>query len=360
MNTFGQIFTLTTAGESHGPALTGIIDGMPAGVTVTPEFIARQMALRKPGRPDGIGSPRREPDEVEILSGMKDNVTLGTPIGFIIRNRDARSDDYAELEHAYRPSHADFTYQAKYGLRDHRGGGRASARETALRVAAGAFALAALQQMGIRIDAFTSQIGSVVLTHPLSELDLDRITSTSLYCPDPDTNRHMEELLHRVAEAGDTIGGIVTCVIQHLPAGVGQPMYDKLQARLAYAMMSINAAKGFDYGMGFDGVNRLGSETNDPFVTAPDGRITTLTNHSGGIQGGITNGRAVTFRVAFKPIATLMRDTRAISDTGQPVTLHSRGRHDVCALPRAVPVVQAMAAITILDALLLHRSSRIG
>ncbi len=363
MNTFGNIYRLTTAGESHGPALVGIIDGMPAGVVVDRESIDSYLALRSPGRAGVGSSSRKEPDHVEILSGMIDGQTLGTPIGFIIRNQDAHSEDYEHLAHAFRPSHADFTYHMKYGIRDYRGGGRASARETALRIVGGSFALAALLKYNVRVMAFTTQIGSVRLTRPLTELDLGdqgaNIWQYTMRCPDRDTNERMEELVQRVQESGDTIGGVITCIINGLPAGIGEPVYGKFQAQLASAMMSINAVKGFDYGMGFDGVNRLGSEMNDPFVLDHQGHITTLTNHSGGIQGGITNGRAVVCRVAFKPIATLMREVETLDENGNKVILPARGRHDSCAVPRAVPVVQSMAAMVALDALLQAQSGKI-
>jgi len=359
MNTFGTIFRLTTAGESHGPALTGIIDGMPAGVLVDLHSIDSYLALRAPGRLDGISSPRRETDHVRILSGMLDSTTTGTPIGFTIDNRDCRPEDYEHLRHAFRPSHADYTYTAKYGIRDHRGGGRASARETASRIVAGSFAQAALHQLGISVYAFSSQIGNVKMTRPIEELNLEEVYNYSMYCPDTESNARMETLARRVHEAGDTVGGIVTGVILGLPAGIGEPVFGKFQSMLASAMMSINAVKGFDYGMGFDGVTHFGSEMNDPFTLDTNGHITTVTNHSGGLQGGISNGRAVIFRVAFKPIATLMRDIRTVDDTGKPVVIPARGRHDVCALPRAVPVVQSMAAIATLDAVLLHRTTHI-
>lgn len=360
MNTFGNLFRLTTAGESHGPALTGIIDGMPAGVLIDSESIDRFLAKRAPGQASRLTSPRKEKDHVRILSGVYNGVTTGTSIGFIIDNTDCRPDDYEYLRHAFRPSHADYTYTAKYGVRDHRGGGRASARETATRIVGGAFAMAALHQLGISICAFSSQIGNVKLLKPFDDLTLDEsVYEASMYCPDPETNKRMETVIRRTRDAGDTVGGIVTCVINGLPAGIGEPIYGKFQSMLASAIMSINAVKGFDYGMGFDGVNRLGSEMNDQFALDKKGHITTLTNHSGGIQGGITNGQPVVFRAAFKPIATLMRDVHSIDDQGNPVILPAHGRHDVCALPRAVPVVNSMAAIATLDAILLNRCSHI-
>lgn len=358
MNTFGHLLRLTTAGESHGPALVGILDGFPAGLIPDLDGVQRFMSYRAPGADPKTGSPRKEPDRVKFLSGIYEGVTTGTPIAFMIENEDARSEDYEYLSNAYRPSHADFTYQMKYGLRDHRGGGRASARETALRVAAGALALGALNHKGVRVMAYTSQIGGVKLH--ASPMDLEPATDCyrySMRCPDPTVNARMEALVRRVREAGDTVGGVVTCIVHGLPAGVGEPVYDKLQAMLASAMMSINAAKGFEYGMGFEGAGRLGSETLDYFV--PDGRggIATATNHSGGIQGGISNGNLVYFRTAFKPIATLMRDLPGINAQGQPVTLPSRGRHDACAVVRAVPVVQAMTALTVMDAMMMAGAS---
>ncbi len=355
MNTFGNIFRLTSAGESHGPALTGIIDGMPAGVKIDIDKVNLALSHRRPGGDKTLNSTRREPDQISILSGVLDGVTIGTPIAFQIVNVDARSKDYEHMRHIFRPSHADYTYQAKYGIRDWRGGGRSSARETALRVAAGAMAQAVLDQYGIKIYAYAAQIGTAKIDVPIEDLDLEKIYEHPTRCPHPETAERMTCLLRRTREAGDTIGGIINGVITGLPVGIGEPIYNKFQAMLASAMMSINAAKGFDYGMGFDDACRLGSEMNDLFTLSPDGKITTLTNHSGGIQGGITNGCPVNFRVAFKPVATLMRDCPAISDTGEPVTLHPRGRHDSCVIPRAVSVVQAMAQITTLDALLMSR-----
>ena len=360
MNTFGNILRLTTAGESHGPAMTGILDGMPSGVMVDLDSIDRFLTLRAPGHLPGVTSARRDCEHAEILSGMVGGVTTGTPIAFTVANSGARPDDYEHLRHAFRPSHADYTYQAKYGIRDHRGGGRASARETALRVVGGSFAMAALHQAGIEGYAYTSQIGNIRYTGPM-----DKVVHCpdpyvySMRCPDAETNDRMEALVRRVAQAGDTIGGIVTGLVTGLPAGIGEPMYDKLQAMLASAMMSINAAKGFDYGMGFDGATRLGSEMNDEFVIGPHGEITTRTNYSGGIQGGISNGRAIYFRVAFKPIATLMRPTPTVTDSGERVILPARGRHDACCVPRAVAVVHCMTALTILDAYLMAKAGHI-
>ncbi len=350
MNTFGNKVTLTTFGESHGPALGGVLDGIPAGVALDMEQIQRQMARRRPGQ-SAITTARKEADMVELLSGVFEGRTTGTPIGFIIRNSDQHSADYDNLRHVFRPSHADYTYFMKYGVRDHRGGGRSSARETAVRVAAGAIAMQVLAKMGISVCSYTSQVGDICLDRPYHALDLAAVDSNAVRCPDADTARRMIALIEQVKREGDTVGGVVTGVIRGLRPGVGEPMFDKLQARLAYAMLSINAAKGFDYGMGFDGVGRRGSQMNDAFVRSSDpGRpLRTATNHSGGIQGGISNGEDVYFRVAFKPVATLLRPVSTFDDEFEAVTVQPRGRHDACVLPRAVPVVDAMAALVTLD-----------
>lgn len=358
MNTFGHILRLTTAGESHGPAITAILDGFPAGVAIDIDSIQAAMDTRRPGQ-GGATSARREADRVQLLSGVFEGRSTGAPITIQIANTDARPADYEPLRNVYRPSHADFTYQAKYGIRDHRGGGRASARETALRVAAGAIARLALDKMGVQVYAYTSRIGSVALDLPLEAIDFEHIYNFATRCPHPETAARMDTVIQRVRQAGDTVGGIVSGAIVGLPAGVGEPVYGKFHAMLASAMMSINAAKGFEVGMGFEGACRLGSEMNDPFAVDASGRITTLTNHSGGVQGGITTGRAVTFRVAFKPVATLTRDYPAITADGAAITIAAGGRHDACVVPRAVAVVQAMATLTTLDALLLNRASRL-
>ncbi len=358
MNTFGRIFRLTSFGESHGPAIGGVIDGMQPGIGIDLSRVQAALDRRRPGQ-SSITTSRRESDRVEILSGLIDGVTAGTPIGFIIRNSDRHSADYDNLRHAFRPSHADFTYQARYGLRDHRGGGRSSARETAVRVVAGAFAMQALEKSDIGIVAYTSSIGGIELKKNYPQLDLGLVESSPVRCPDPDTARQMESLIEKVRSEGDTVGGVVTCVVRGLPAGVGQPVFGKLHARLADAMMSINAAKAFEYGMGFEGCRHRGSEMNDAWL-APDDitpRPHTATNHSGGIQGGISNGEDIYMRVGFKPVATLLQDVATIDDRLRPVTLRARGRHDACVVPRAVPVVEAMAAITVYDALLLSRAS---
>lgn len=357
MNTIGQILRLTTAGESHGPALVGILDGLPAGQRIDFERVALEMSRRRPGQP--LGTARREDDRVEFLSGLLDGVTLGTPVAYIIYNKDTRSADYDLLQHTFRPNHADYTYQAKYGIRDHRGGGRSSARETALRVAAGAVALQILERQGMTVTAYASRIGSAALGNKYADYSDKDIYASKVYCPDSIVSGQMVKELEAARREGDTLGGTVSCVITGLPAGLGEPLYGKFQARLAEAMMSINAAHGFEYGDGFDAASMRGSESLDTFTVADDGRVTTAANHSGGVQGGITNGRPVTMTVAFKPIATLMRPLESINQKGETIVIPPRGRHDVSAVPRAVAVVKAMAALTALDAILLARTGRI-
>ena len=353
MNGFGKIFTFTGFGESHGEAIGGVIDGMPAGVRIDLGAVQRELDRRRPGQ-SAVTTARKESDTVEVLSGLFEGVTTGCPIGFIIRNENQHSGDYEQLRTAFRPSHADYTYTAKYGLRDHRGGGRSSARETATRVVAGAFARQALAHYGITVQAYTSQVGDICVGEDYTALDLGLTESNPVRCPHPAKAAEMERLILDVKREGDTIGGIVTCVIKGVPAVGG-----RLGARLASAMLSINAAKGFDYGMGFAGVAMRGSEAIDRF--ARDGAMPprTLTNHSGGIQGGISNGEDIYFRVAFKPVATLLQDVPTIDTEGNPVVWKGRGRHDPCVVPRAVPIVEAMAAIVLLDALLLNRAARI-
>jgi len=355
MNSFGQIYRLTSFGESHGAAIGGVIDGVPAGIRIDTDLIQRQLDRSRPGQSD-IVTARRESDTVRILSGIFEGRTTGTPIGFVIENADQHSSDYNNIKDIYRPSHADFTYSAKYGFRDHRGGGRSSARETAARIVAGSIAAQALAENGIRIFAYTSSVGNISVRAPYSAFSQDNVDKNIVRCPEPDTAEQMIELIRRVKAAGDTIGGTITGVIRNCPAGLGEPVFDKLHARLAYAMMSINAAKGFDYGLGFENAGRLGSEMADCFV--PGKPVTTLTNHSGGIQGGISNGADIYFRVAFKPVATLLRDIDTVDADGNRAVLHAKGRHDPCVLPRAVPIVEAMAAMTVFDALLLNRSAR--
>ena len=354
MNRFGNIFSVTTFGESHGAAIGGVIDGMPAGIEISTDLIQKELDRRRPGQSD-IVTARNEQDKVEILSGLFENKTTGQPIGFIVRNADHHSADYSNIKDLYRPSHADFTYSAKYGIRDYRGGGRSSARETISRVVAGAFAKQSLKTVGIDICAYTSQVGNITVNKKYTELDLTAIDSNDVRCPDAETADKMKSLILDVKKNGDTIGGIITGIIKGCPAGLGDPAFGKLHAVLASAMMSINAAKGFEYGMGFDGVTHRGSEMIDSFISK-DGKITTLTNHSGGIQGGISNGQDITFRVAFKPVATLLREVRTVDKDGNATVLKAKGRHDPCVLPRAVPVVEAMAAITILDAWLANKT----
>lgn len=352
MNTFGEIFRLTTFGESHGPAIGGVIDGMPAGIGIDLGVVQHELDRRRPGQ-SALTTPRKESDRVEILSGLFEGKTTGTPIGFIIRNENQHSADYDNLCDVFRPSHADYTYYKKYGIRDHRGGGRASARETAARCVAGAFAKIALQTQGISVKAYTSQVGGIALPGTYKDYDLNAIESNAVRCPDAATAEKMADLIKSVKAEGDTIGGIITGVITGVPVGVGEPAFGKLHATLGAAMLSINAAKGFDYGSGFAGVTQRGSEQNDLFVTDNEGHVHTLTNNSGGIQGGISNGEDIYFRVAFKPVATLLREQATIDKEGHAATVKARGRHDACVLPRAVPVVESMAAMTLLDYLLL-------
>lgn len=357
MNTFGNIFRITSAGESHGKALVGIVDGMPAGIKIDFEQIRRHMSYRRPG--SGLGSKRREADEPVFLSGLLDGVTTGTPIAFMIENTNQLSNDYDHLRHTFRPSHADYTYQAKYGIRDWRGGGRSSARETALRVCAGAMAMQVLERRGITVSAYTSQIGQIAFEHPYEAFTDEQVYSQPSRCPDERISGLMEAEVKFVQEEGDTVGGIVACVATGVPVGLGEPIYGKLSAMLASAMMSINAAHGFEYGMGFEGAAMRGSMAIDPFIVKPDGRVGTSANNSGGIQGGISNGAPITMRVAFKPVATLMQPVESINLKGEVITIEPRGRHDACVVPRAVPVVRAMAAITVLDALMMANSSKI-
>ena len=351
-NTFGHLVRLTTFGESHGVAVGGVLDGYPSGVDVDMDFVQTRLDRRRPGQ-SGLTSQRREADRVEFLSGLFEGKTTGAPIAFLVRNTDMRSEDYDHLRHVFRPSHADFTYAAKYGLRDHRGGGRSSARETVARVVAGALAEYYLLQQGIDIRTWTQQVGDIACSLEWASLDLDLIHHNAVRCPDPIRAREMEALIQQVRSEGDSIGSAVACVIQGCPVGLGEPLYDKLQAALASAMMSIGAARGFEYGDGFTAITQRGSQHNDPFVLTPDGRVTTTSNHSGGIQGGISNGQPITFRVAFKPTATIALPQQTVGH-GENTTLAAHGRHDPCLAPRAVAVVQAMTALTILDFLLLR------
>ena len=357
-NSFGNIFRLTSFGESHGAAIGGVIDGMPAGIAIDLDAVQRELDRRRPGQ-SAIVTARNEKDRVRILSGIFEGVTTGTSIGFIIENENQHSADYGNIKDAFRPSHADYTYTTKYGLRDYRGGGRSSARETAARVVAGAFARQALAQLGIDLYAYTSQVGEIALSRDYRLYSRDAIDTNAVRCPDAAKAAEMEQLIKQVKGEGDTIGGIITGVITGVPVGLGEPVFGKLHAMLGAAMLSINAVKGFEYGDGFDFATRRGSEVNDAFTTDSEGRVRTATNHSGGIQGGISNGEDIIFRVAFKPVATLLRDVNTIDKDGNSITLKARGRHDPCVLPRAVPIVEAMAAMVILDAYLLNKTTRL-
>lgn len=356
MNTFGRIFRLTSFGESHGPAVGGVIDGCPAGIVMDYEFIQSELNRRRPGQ-SRITTPRKEDDEVEFLSGIHDGKTTGVPIGFIIRNKNHHSSDYDNLKDLYRPSHADYTYAEKYGHRDHKGGGRSSARETIARCVAGAVAKLVLKQLKVEITAYTSQVGSIKLENDYTHYDLTTIENTPVRCPDEQKAEEMISLIQDVKSKGDTIGGVITCVIKGTPVGLGEPVFGKLHAALGNAMLSINAVKGFEYGDGFD-VTHRGSERNDEFFN-DNGVISTRTNHSGGIQGGISNGQDIYFKVAFKPVATILMEQHTVNKDGEEVTLKARGRHDACVLPRAVPIVEAMAAMTILDYYLLGKKDRL-
>ena len=356
-NTFGNIFTLTTFGESHGEAVGGIVDGMPAGIEVDMDFIQHQLDRRRPGQSQ-ITTQRKEPDHVELLSGVYQGKTTGTPIGFMVRNTNQRSSDYNNMVDLFRPSHADYTYYNKYGLRDPRGGGRSSARITISRCVGGALAMLALQQLGITIQAYTTQVGDIKLEDDYTHYDLSQIDSNIVRCPDLEKAQQMEALIREVKADGDTIGGVIACVIKGCPVGLGEPEFDKLHAQLGAAMLGINAVKGFEYGLGFDGVSQRGSQQNDVFV-ADHGHITTSTNNSGGIQGGISNGQNIYFRVAFKPVATLLRSQNTVDANGCATVLQAKGRHDPCVLPRAVPIVESMAAMVLLDNYLLNKTVHI-
>ncbi|WP_250629858.1 chorismate synthase [Rhodoflexus caldus] len=349
-NTFGKIFRITTFGESHGTAVGVVIDGCPAGIPFDLDFIQREMYRRRPGQ-SKITTQRQEGDEVKVLSGIFEGYTQGTPITLAVWNEDQRSKDYSHIADKYRPSHADYTWQTKYGTRDYRGGGRSSARETLARVAAGAVAKLFLNHLGIRIAAYVSQVGALKLDKSYLQLDLSEaaIESNIVRCPDSAMAEQMIALIDEVRKNRDTIGGVVSCVIKGAPAGLGEPVFDKLHAELGKAMLSINAVKGFEYGSGFDGVAMLGSQHNDVFYTDEKGQVRTRSNHSGGIQGGISNGEDIYFRVAFKPVATIMQDQESINQSGEQVVVSGKGRHDPCVVPRAVPIVEAMAALVMAD-----------
>ena len=352
-NTFGQLFRITTFGESHGAAIGVVIDGCPSGIEIDLEQIQHELNRRKPGQ-SNITSARKESDEFEILSGIFEGKTLGTPIGIIIRNEDQKSIDYDYLKDTYRPSHADYTYEQKYGIRDYRGGGRSSARETVARVAAGAIAKQILASKGIVINAFVNQVGNIKLEKHYSELNFQNIENNIVRCPDETAAQQMIQAIEEVKKQGDTLGGTIQCVIQNTPVGLGEPVFDKLHAVLAHAMLSINAAHGFEYGSGFAGASKKGSENNDEWENV-DGKIRTKTNHAGGILGGISTGEDIYFNVAFKPIATILKQQQSVNTKGEEITLQNEGRHDPCVLPRAVPIVEAMAALVLVDFLLLSK-----
>jgi len=351
-NSFGNIFKITTFGESHGTAIGGIIDGCPAGFNLDMNAIQNEMSRRKPGQSD-IVTQRKEPDTVQFLSGIFEGQTTGTPIGFVIKNSNQKSKDYSHIKDVYRPSHADYTYDKKYGVRDYRGGGRSSARETASRVVAGAIAKQLLKD--VKIHAFTSSVGNININQPYQNLDFSKIETNAVRCPDDVIAEKMIAEIKNIRKEGDTIGGTVTCVLQNVPVGLGEPVFDKLHAELGKAMLSINAVKGFEYGSGFCGVEMKGSEHNDIFNE--DG--TTKTNLSGGIQGGISNGEDIYFRVAFKPVATIMQKQKTINSEGQELEMQGRGRHDPCVVPRAVPIVEAMAALVVADYYLLNKITKL-
>lgn len=354
-NTFGNIFRLTTFGESHGAGIGGVIDGFPAGIELDMEFIQNELNRRKPGQ-SKITTDRKEADQVNFFSGVFEGKSTGCPIGFLVHNTNQHSNDYENLRNLYRPSHADYSYTQKYGLRDHRGGGRSSARETIARCVGGALAKLALKQLGITIQAYTSQVGHIALENNYRKYNLAQTESNAVRCPDPTKATEMEALIAEVKAQGDTIGGIITCVIQGCPVGLGQPAFGKLHAALGSAMLSINAVKGFEYGEGFAGVTARGSEQNDIFYNNA-GHIATRTNHSGGIQGGISNGQDIYFRVAFKPVATLLMEQPTVDLLGNETIVKAHGRHDPCVLPRAVPIVESMAAMVLLDYYLLDKTT---
>ncbi len=356
-NTFGNIITLTCFGESHGKGIGGVIDGFPAGITVDEDFIQNELNRRKPGQ-SKLTTARKEPDEVEFLSGIYEGKTTGCPIGFMVWNTNQHSDDYNNLKEVFRPSHADYTYHNKYGIRDHRGGGRSSARETTSRVVAGALAKLALKELNIDIKAYTSQVGALKMEKPYTEYDLNTIENNDVRCPDQDLAKDMADLIYKTKGEGNTIGGTVSCVIKGTPIGLGQPVFGKLHAALGHAMMTINAVKGFEYGQGFTNFEQTGKEQNDIFYN-DNGHIALRTNRSGGIQGGISNGEDIYFRVAFKPVATVLMEQDTVTIHGEETTLKARGRHDSCVLPRAVPIVEAMAALTILDYYLLNKTTHL-
>jgi chorismate synthase len=357
-NVFGNLFKVSTFGESHGKGLGGVIDGCPAGLELDFEFIQSELERRKPGQ-SKIVTQRKEGDKVEFFSGIFEGKTTGTPIGFLIVNDNQKSHDYDHIKDAFRPSHADYTFQEKFGFRDHRGGGRSSARETASRVVAGAIAKLLLRKLGVEITAYVSQVGALKMKKSYSEIDFSEIENNIVRCPDAILAEKMIDHIMEIRKQGDTIGGVVSCVIKRTPVGLGEPVFDKLHAELGKAMLSINAVKGFEFGSGFEGVALKGSEHNDAFVVEK-GVVKTSTNHSGGIQGGISNGEDIYFRVAFKPVATIMQDQESIDKNNETVTVSGKGRHDPCVVPRAVPIVEAMAALVIADYYLIARGNKLS
>jgi chorismate synthase len=356
-NTFGKLFCITTFGESHGAGIGVVIDGCPAGLTIDESFIQKQLSRRKPGQ-SAITTSRSEDEQFEILSGVFERKSTGAPISIFIRNKDTKPEDYLHLKDVYRPNHADFTYEEKYGIRDYRGSGRASARETVARVLGGSVAQLLLNHHQISIHAFVSSVGKITMEQNIESIDLSLIDTNIVRCPDAIIAKQMEDYILSIKEAGDSIGGCITCVIKGVPIGLGEPVFDKLHADLAKAMMSINAVKGFEIGDGFSSTLRRGSEHNDLFISSDKG-IKTATNNSGGIQGGISNGETIYFRIAFKPVSTIMQEQQSVDKNGNAVALAGKGRHDPCVVPRAVPIVESMAALVIADHLLRNNNSKI-
>lgn len=354
-NTLGNLFKITSFGESHGSGIGVVIDGCPAGIILEKDFIQKELDRRRPGQ-SKITTQRNEADSFEFFSGVFEGKSTGAPITLLIRNQDQKSKDYSHLKESFRPSHADFTYQKKYGIRDYRGGGRSSARITAGWVAAGAIAKLILRELGIQTYAFVSQVGEIVLDKSYHELDLSKTDDNEVRCPDKETASRMYEYIDQIRKERDTVGGVVTGVIKGQSVGLGEPLFNKLNAALGHAMLSINAVKGFEFGSGFEGVKMKGSAHNDPFEVKND-RATTVTNHSGGVQGGISNGEDIYFRVAFKPVATIMQDQQSIDNQGNKVIIEGKGRHDPCVVPRAVPIVEAMAALVMVDFCLLAQTN---
>ena len=356
---YGKIFQISTFGESHGAAVGVVVTGCPAGVDFDMDFIQSELDRRKPGQ-SRITTQRKEADSVEVVSGVFEGKTTGTPIAMLVWNGDQRSKDYSHIADQFRPSHADFTYQEKYGVRDYRGGGRSSARETVARVAAGALAKLVLNQLGVKITAYVSQVGTLKLVTPVEQLDLAVAETNAVRCPDTQLAEEMFTYIDEIRKQGDSVGGVVSAYITGCPVGLGEPVFDKLHAELGKAMLSINAVKGFEYGSGFDGVELRGSQHNDIIVKDDAGKVSTVTNHSGGIQGGISNGEPIYFRVGFKPVATIMQDQDSLNNSGEKIVVSGKGRHDPCVVPRAVPIVEAMSAIVLLDFYLRHRLTKLA